>query len=97
VLGVLLALFRARRDLVLENAALRHHLAVALRTNPKPRLRQRDRMLWVWLSRLWPEGWRRHLALVQPAIVISWHRKGGGCIGFGDHALDSAGRASASR
>src|SRR2546425_720577 len=24
----------------------------------------------------WPAGWRRHLAIVQPATVISWHRKG---------------------
>jgi putative transposase len=66
VLGLLIALFRSRRDLVLENAALRHQLGVALRTKPRPRLRQRDRVFWVWLARLWPGGWRRHLAIVQP-------------------------------
>jgi len=76
VLGVLVALFRSHRDLLLENAVLRHQLQVALRTNPRPRLRQGDRILWVWLSRLWPGGWQQHLSIVQPATVISWHRKG---------------------
>jgi len=76
VLGVLLAVVRSRRDLVLENAALRHQLQVALRTNPRPRLRQGDRILWVWLARLWSGGWQQHLSTVQPATVISWHRKG---------------------
>jgi hypothetical protein len=76
VLGIFLALFRAHRDLVLENAVLRHQLAVALRSNPKPRLRQRERILWVWLTRFWPRRWRQHLLVVQPATVIGWHRKG---------------------
>ena len=69
-------LFRSRRDLLLENAVLRHQLQVALRTNPRPRLRPIDRILWAWLSRLWPGGWQEHLSIVQPATVISWHRKG---------------------
>ena len=76
MLGVLVALCRSRRDLVLENAALRHQLQAALRTNPRPRLRQRDRILWVWLVRVWPGGWQQHLSIVQPATVVSWHRKG---------------------
>lgn len=76
MLGVLFALFRSRRDLVLENAVLRHQLGVALRTNTRPRLRQVDRILWVWFSRLWPQAWRQHLVIVQPATVIRWHRKG---------------------
>lgn len=76
MLGVLVALFRSRRDLLLENAVLRHQLQVALRTNPRPRLRPIDRILWVWLSRLWPRGWRQRLSIVQPATFIGWHRKG---------------------
>jgi hypothetical protein len=44
-----------------------------LRTNPHPRLRG---VLWVWLRYLWPEGWRRHLRVVQPETVLRWHRKG---------------------
>jgi hypothetical protein len=52
----LLAGLGSRRDLMLENLALRHQLQVALRTNPHPRLRPRDRVLWVWLQRVWPDG-----------------------------------------
>jgi transposase InsO family protein len=61
---------------VLENLALRHQLQVALRGEPQLRIRQSDRILWVWLRRLWPGGWRRHLTFVQPETVIGWHRKG---------------------
>jgi len=34
-----------------------------------------DRLLWVWLSRVW-SGWRSTLAIVQPGTVIAWHRAG---------------------
>lgn len=66
----------SRRDLMLENLALRHQLHVALRTNPHPRLLPRDRVLWVWLHGVWPNGWRQHLRLVRPETVLRWHRKG---------------------
>jgi hypothetical protein len=62
----LLALRRSHHDLALENLALRHQLHVALRTNPRPRLRRSDRIFWVWLRRLWPGGWRQHVSVVGP-------------------------------
>jgi hypothetical protein len=74
-LAALRAFFRSRHDVFLENLALRHQLEVVLRNNPRPSLKSRDRVLWVWLSRLWP-GWRRHLRVVRPETVIGWHRKG---------------------
>jgi putative transposase len=69
-----LAGFRSRRDVALENLVLRHQLQVALRTNPTPRLANPDRILWTWL-RLWL-SWRDHLLVVKPATVIRWHRRG---------------------
>ncbi|MEE8138336.1 MAG: helix-turn-helix domain-containing protein [Thermoanaerobaculia bacterium] len=66
---------RTRRDLVLENLALRHQLAVLTRSDRRPRFRQSDRLLWVWLRRLW-DGWRDSLVLVHPATVARWHREG---------------------
>ena len=42
-----LAPFRGRRELVLENLALRHQLQVALRREPQLRIRRLDRILWV--------------------------------------------------
>src|SRR5438132_13560513 len=41
------------RQLALENLALRQQLAVYKRTTNRPRLRRSDRVLWVWLSRVW--------------------------------------------
>jgi putative transposase len=70
-----LAGFRSRREVALENLVLRHQLQVALRTNPTPRLGKPDRVLWVWLRQLWP-SWREHLLIVKPATVVRWHRKG---------------------
>ncbi len=66
---------RSRRDLALENVALRQQLMVIQRQPGSLRLMDRDRLLWVWLRGLWP-GWSRVLVLVQPATVVDWHRKG---------------------
>jgi len=76
IIRSVLAALGSRRELMLENLALRHQLQVVLRTNPRPRLRPSDRVLWVWLQRMWPDGWRHHVRLVRPDTVIRWHRKG---------------------
>ncbi len=79
VLGVrtyLRALLLGRATAVtLENVALRHQLALLQRSVPRPRLRRRDRIFWVCLSRLWA-NWRASLLIVQPATVLAWHRQG---------------------
>src|SRR5439155_25520898 len=62
------------RQLALENLALRQQLAVYKRTTNRPRLRRSDRVLWVWLSRVWP-AWRQALVIVAPATVRSWQRR----------------------
>src|SRR5262249_10829008 len=69
------AVFCGSATIALENLALRHQLAVLQRSDRRPRLSRWDRILWVWLSRLWT-GWRRHLVIVQPATVLAWHRQG---------------------
>jgi len=58
----------------IENLALRHQLLVLQRSVGRPRLARWDRILWVWLSRVWV-GWRSSLAIVQPATVLAWHRQ----------------------
>jgi putative transposase len=69
--------FRARAVLQAEILALRHQLLVLQRSSRshKLRLRWADRVLWVWLSRLWND-WRSALLLFKPQTVIAWHRKG---------------------
>ena len=66
---------KSRRDLALENVALRHQLMVLQRQPGSLRLKDRDRLFWICLRRLWPD-WRSALSLVQPATVVRWHRRG---------------------
>jgi putative transposase len=61
--------------LAAENLALRQQVAVYKHSGKRPKLRPRDRLFWVWLSRLW-SNWRSALAIVQPETVIQWHRRG---------------------
>ena len=76
LIGILLrALLANRAALARENLALRQQLAVLKRSVKRPALRQRDRIFWTWLSRLW-NGWRTALLIVKPETVIKWHRQG---------------------
>lgn len=61
--------------LMAENVALRQQLAVYERSRPRLRLKLRDRLFWVVLSRFW-SGWRSALIIVQPATVCRWHQAG---------------------
>src|SRR5258708_3829542 len=62
------------RQLALENLALRQQLAVYKRTVNRPKLQRSDRLLWVWLSRVWA-GWRQALVIVSPNTVLRWQRR----------------------
>jgi hypothetical protein len=77
VTALLRQLLKSRAALVAENLALRHQIVILQRSVKRPRLRRRDRIFWVWLSRLW-RGWRSSLIVVQPETVLRWHRQGFG-------------------
>ena len=74
-LGALKSLISCRKNLLLENLALRQQLAVWKRKNKHPRLKTLDRLFWIAMQRLWPD-WRACLLLVTPATVVGWHRAG---------------------
>jgi hypothetical protein len=69
------ALFDGSASVALENVALRHQLIILQRSVRRPKLSRWDRILWVWLARLWT-GWQSSLLIVQPATVLAWHRRG---------------------
>ena len=69
------AVLFGRAAVAVEILALQQQLAVLRRQVKRPRLRDRDRLFWVLLSRLWPD-WRNTLVLVKPETVIRWHRNG---------------------
>ena len=74
IIAVLLSAVRERRELALENLALRQQLAVVKFRCPRPRLTKSDRIFWLILSRVW-SNWREALHVVQSATVVRRHRQ----------------------
>ena len=64
LVGTLRSCLRTHRELALENLALRQQLAVWKAREPRPRLREMDRIFWVLLSRLWTHD--EDTLLLQP-------------------------------
>jgi hypothetical protein len=59
-----------------EITMLRHQLKVLQRqAASRPRLTAADRLLFVWLCRLFP-SLRKAITIVQPDTVLRWHRSG---------------------
>lgn len=75
VLRSLVSGFHARRNLVLENLALRHQLLVLNRAVKAPTLRNSDRLFWAALCAMWSR-WTKVLVIVQPQTVVRWHQAG---------------------
>ena len=75
VVQVAFAGLNSRRNLLLENLALRHQLLVLSRTKRRPRLTSLDRALWAWLPQSWAD-WKIRLCFVYPSTVILWHHSG---------------------
>ena len=66
--GTLVRLLRARRNLLLENLALRQQLAVLKRRHSRPRLDLLDKLFWVAIRRFW-SAWQQSLIAVTPETV----------------------------
>src|SRR5258707_1633859 len=75
-LHVLVSPFRTRARLEAEIVLLRHQLNVLRRRVPsKPKLTVADRLLFVWLHRLFPSVLNA-ITIGQPETIIRWHRTG---------------------
>ena len=91
-LHVVVSPFKTRARLEAEIVLLRHQLnPLRQRVPSKPRLTVADRLLFVWLYRLFP-SLLNAVTIVQPKTVIRWHRTGFDCIGAGSHALGVGGQ-----
>jgi hypothetical protein len=76
VLHVVVSPLKTKARLEAEIIMLRHQLNVMRRRVPsKPRLAVADRLLFVWLYRLFPSVLNA-IAVVQPETIIRWHRTG---------------------
>jgi hypothetical protein len=68
--------FQSHERLKAEAVVLRHQLNGLRRRAPKrPKLSNSDRVLFVWLYRLYP-GIAEVVTIVRPETIIRWHRAG---------------------
>jgi hypothetical protein len=73
---VLISPFKTRARLEAEIVLLRHQLGVLRQRAPsRPKLTVADRLLFVWLYRLFPSVLNT-LTIIRPETVIRWHRMG---------------------
>ena len=75
ILGMAVDVSRSRRDLIIENAVLRHQNNILRRGKKRPRLGVTDRLKLLLGASLLP-AWRQAIAIVQPDTLLRWHRAG---------------------
>ena len=92
--GLLVGVFRSHAAREAEMAFLRHQLLVLKRSAPaRLRLRTADRLIFVWLYRLFP-SLLEAAVVFKPETLVRWHRSGSVCTGVGSRAVVSAGPRS---
>jgi putative transposase len=70
----LLAFTWFNREAWIRILALRQQLNIYKRKSKKPVLRNRDRLFWCLLSKIW-RNWTSELILVRPETVIRWRKR----------------------
>ncbi len=73
--SIVIPLFKNHSALAMENIALLQQLSIYHHSNKRPKIRLRDRLFWILLSRYW-KNWKDAVIIVKPETVIGWHRKG---------------------
>ena len=67
--------FKNRHSLILENLLLRQQIIILKRKTKKPKLKNIDRIILIWISKLW-SNWKSALIIVKPETLIGWHKEG---------------------
>jgi len=62
-----------QRKMAILVLAQRNQIIVLKRSVKKVKVKERDRFLWMFLSKIWTD-WRPHLVIVRPETVIKWRR-----------------------
>ena len=68
-------LFMTKQGLILENLMLRQQLNIYKRKNKRPKLKNIDRIILVWISKVFSK-WKSVLVVAKASTLIGWHRKG---------------------
>ena len=69
------SLFKSKRQLVLENLALRQQVTMLRQSVRRPHATTADKLFWIFFSR-YVDGWRKILHGLHPDTVVRWHRQG---------------------
>ena len=69
------SVFKSRRQLLLENLALRQQVTMLRKSVKRPRATVGDKLFWILFSR-YVDGWRTVLHGLHPDTVVRWHRQG---------------------
>ena len=75
LVGLLYRCFCSRKDLLLENLALRQQLSVFKRSKQRPNLAALDRLFWIGMNRMWTE-WKSSLLIVFCKTTARVYTKG---------------------
>ena len=75
LLGSFRRLLSSRRNLWLENLALRQQLMAFQRHGSRPKIGNLDKLFRLLARRFWSH-WKAALILVTPETVVRWHRTG---------------------
>ena len=71
----LASLFKSRRQLALENLALRQQVTMLRQSVKRPHATTADKLCWILFSR-YVDDWRQMLHGLHPDTVVRWHRQG---------------------
>ena len=72
--SIVVLLFKNHSVIAMENLALRQQLSIYHRSKKRPKIRLRDRLFWILVSRYWKK-WKDTLIIVKPETVIGWYHK----------------------
>src|SRR5210317_1548627 len=68
------SVFKSRRQLLLENLALRQQVTMLRKSVKRPRATVADKLFWILFPR-YVDGWRTVLHGLHPDTVVRWHRQ----------------------
>lgn len=75
IAGIAADACRTRRDLIVQNAMMRHQINILRRSVRRPKLGVLDRFKLLLGANLLPAG-RKAVTIVQPETLLRWHRAG---------------------
>ena len=70
---IVVTLFKNHSALAMENIALRQQLSIYHRSKKRPKIRLRDRLFWILVSRYWKKSKQEALIIVRPESLRPRH------------------------